>query len=90
MYLPGIALTGDDRRGQPLFDDDFLLLFNAHHEDMDFRIPPIGSAPWQVAIDTSMASGTPDAAALAPGDTYTMKCRAMAVFTRPAHGREAA
>ncbi|MBL0726654.1 glycogen debranching protein GlgX [Piscinibacter sp. HJYY11] len=89
MYLPGIALAGDDARGQPLFDDDFLLLFNAHHEDMDFLIPKIGTEPWQVAVDTSVATGTPEARALAPGESYTMKCRAMAVLRRPAHGREA-
>jgi isoamylase len=87
-YLPGIALAGDDARGHPLADDDFLLLFNAHHEDMDFLIPDIGAEPWQVVIDTSAEGGTPGAPAIQPGESYTMKCRAMAVLQRPAHGRE--
>lgn len=85
MYLSGIALTGDDPRGQPLRDDDFLLLFNAHHEDMDFRIPDIGEGAWLPMIDTSADTGTPEPQQLAPGEVYTMKCRAMAVLTRPVH-----
>jgi glycogen operon protein len=89
MYLSGMALSGTDMRGQPLFDDDFLLLFNAHHEDMDFRIPEIGDEPWRALVDTSTATGTPEPGAFKPGETYTMKCRAMAVLTRPAHGRMA-
>jgi glycogen operon protein len=89
MYLSGIAIAGQDKRGQPLHDDDFLLLFNAHHEDMDFRIPEIGDGAWTPVIDTSLPSGSPEAQSLRPGETYTMKCRAMAVLSRPAHGRPA-
>ena len=89
MYLAGRALTGTDVRGKPLFDDDFLLLFNAHHEDMDFRIPEIGQAPWRVVIDTSDPTGEPpQAEPLAPGATYTMKCRALVVLSRPAPAPE--
>jgi isoamylase len=90
MYLSGTALSGDDARGRPLRDDDFLLLFNAHHEDMDFRIPDIGDGAWQAVIDTSVETGVPTPQDWPPGATYTMKCRAMAVLTRPAHGRSTA
>ena len=31
-------------RGEPIVDDSFLLLFNAHHEDVDFLLPAGASA----------------------------------------------
>jgi isoamylase len=84
MYLSGAALTGHDRRGQPLFDDDFLLLFNAHHDDLAFRIPDIGTDPWLALIDTALPSGSPETQRYAPGEMYAMQGRAMAVLTRSA------
>jgi len=39
MYLPGTGLGDWDKRGYPLEDDDFLLLFNAHHEKISFVLP---------------------------------------------------
>lgn len=35
-------------------DDDFLLLFNAHHDVIDFTMPPEDYAvEWEVVLDTS-------------------------------------
>ncbi len=88
MYLSGAALTGFDRRGRALFDDDFLILFNAHHEDMAFTIPDVGTEVWRVVVDTSDGNTAPPvepgARLLRPGENYNMSCRAMAVLSRPA------
>ncbi len=43
VYLNGDAIPGVGRRGEPLHDDSFYLLFNAHHEAMDFVLP---DGPW--------------------------------------------
>jgi isoamylase len=43
VILNGDALPDPDRRGQRLTDDTFLLLFNAHHEDLKFVLP---AEPW--------------------------------------------
>ena len=39
VYLAGSALTEVDARGQRVVDDDFVVLFNAHHDSVPFRLP---------------------------------------------------
>jgi glycogen operon protein len=39
VFLNGEALPDPDPRGRRLRDDSFLLLFNAHHEDVTFVLP---------------------------------------------------
>jgi isoamylase len=61
IFLNGKALNVVDDRGQPIVDDAFYLLFNAHHEPIDFTLPPaacgrrwveeLGSAPDAGASD---------------------------------------
>ena len=41
----GVFLNGEDLRtltphGEPVVDASFLILFNAHHEPAEFRLPP--------------------------------------------------
>jgi glycogen operon protein len=53
VFLNGQAITEPDREGDPVTDDSFLILFNGHHEAIEFRLP--GAAfgeKWQVAVDT--------------------------------------
>ena len=38
VFING-AFLGLDDRGQPITDDSFLLLFNAHNEPVEFRLP---------------------------------------------------
>ena len=43
-----------DARGERVADDSFLLLFNAHHEDIDFTIPrEVYGERWQAVLDTA-------------------------------------
>jgi glycogen operon protein len=39
VFLNGDQLREEDERGGRLRDDSFLLLFNAHHEDVEFLLP---------------------------------------------------
>jgi glycogen operon protein len=39
VFLNGDALPDPDPRGRHIRDDSFLLLFNAHHEDVTFVLP---------------------------------------------------
>src|SRR5690606_40713218 len=54
VYLSGQSMTETDERGRLLEDDDFIILFNAHHEELPFVIPHF-EAPsrWRVLIDSS-------------------------------------
>jgi glycogen operon protein len=53
VFLNGKAIPTLDPRGEPVVDDSFYILFNAHHEAMDFTLPtcPWGDR-WVKAIDT--------------------------------------
>jgi len=58
VYLAGSALAEIDARGQRVVDDDFVVLFNAHHDSVPFRLPtktlaPHGDGRWQAIVDTA-------------------------------------
>jgi len=58
VFLNGDALPDPDPRGHRVRDDTFLLLFNAHHDDLDFVLPSgRWGALWRVDLDT--AGGPP-------------------------------
>jgi glycogen operon protein len=40
MFLNGEEIAANDRQGRRVVDDSFLLLFNAHHDDVEFTLPP--------------------------------------------------
>ena len=39
MFLNGEEITTPGERGERIVDDSFLILFNAHHEDVTFTLP---------------------------------------------------
>ena len=85
MFMSGLGIADVSTRGEALRDDDFFLLFNAHHEDIDFKLPADGGLPWRVEIDTRYDTA-PDA-----GDTlwlaadYPLHCRSLVLLRRPAY-----
>jgi isoamylase len=54
LVLNGDAIASPDREGRRIVDDSFLLIVNAHHEPLEFRLPPRewGRA-WRVELDTA-------------------------------------
>jgi isoamylase len=54
FFLNGAELPSRDERGRPVHDDSFLVLLNAHEEEVVFKIPPVGyGRRWQVVLDTT-------------------------------------
>ncbi|MEV0145642.1 MULTISPECIES: glycogen debranching protein GlgX [unclassified Nonomuraea] len=54
VYLNGEAITEPGTRGERIVDDSFLLLINAHHEDMTFTLPGEEFGPaWLPVLDTN-------------------------------------
>ncbi|MER6947972.1 glycogen debranching protein GlgX [Nonomuraea sp. NPDC000554] len=54
VYLNGEAITEPGPRGERIVDDSFLLLINAHHEDMTFTLPGEEfGASWLPVLDTN-------------------------------------
>ena len=54
VFLNGKAIPTSDSRGEPVVDDSFYLLFNAHGEALPFTLPtgPWGDR-WAKVIDTN-------------------------------------
>ncbi len=86
MLLAGDAIGECDERGRPVEDESFVVLLNAHHEELRFRLPATkGGAAWQVEIDTARGRG---AAVQAPaGGDYGVEGRSMVVL-RERTGRQ--
>ena len=65
MFLSGQGLDETDERGRRLSDENFLLLLNAHHEDVGFTLPSTCPCTrWSAWMDTSRDGG------LRAGDAY--------------------
>ncbi|WP_254849122.1 glycogen debranching protein GlgX [Mycobacterium sp. GA-1841] len=78
VYLNGQGIADLDMRGQRVVDDSFLLCFNAHHEPIEFALPPAQfAARWVPAISTSANSS---ADPIAAGDTVSVDARAVLVL----------
>ena len=58
VFLNGDAIPTPGPRGEPVEDDSFLVVFNAHHEDLEFAMPgdTIGKS-WVKVLDTADTVG---------------------------------
>ncbi len=83
VYFSGEAITETDVRGRALTDNDFLVLFNAHHEAIAFKLPAYaGTANWLVHLDTSFADGRAPRESFDPGTDYALQGRSLALLER--------
>lgn len=58
VYLNGEGIAEPDPRGQRIVDDSFLLLFNGHHEPLEFSLLGRDYAKrWRVEFDTASHAG---------------------------------
>jgi isoamylase len=87
MVLNGDAIPWPGTRGEPVVDDTFLVVFNAHHEPLEWTAPgePWGGA-WELEIDTDRP-GRPaadDARPVKAGETFEVAARSVRVLRRTA------
>ncbi len=80
VYLGGDALDEVDGRGRPVRDDNFIVIFNAHHDEIAFTLPAYGERPWRLLIDTARSEAIGFATTLAPGDVHTLGGRSFVLL----------
>ena len=81
VYLSGESLGEVDTRGRAIHDDNFILLFNAHHERIDFRLPTLcEGCTWQSELDTHYHAGLETDGRYAGGDQYPLEGRTLALL----------
>ncbi len=80
VYLGGDALDEVDARGRPVRDDTFIVLFNAHHDAIPFKLPPFGGG-WRVVLDTARDGGA-EKRVLESDAVYDLDGRSLALLQR--------
>ena len=86
VFLNGHGIPDLDARGQRVTDDSFVLCFNAHHEPIEFTLPPkeFGAA-WQLVVFTGPEEETP-AEEVPGGGTLTVDAYTAVVLHAPDGG----
>jgi isoamylase len=84
VYLEGSGI-GEDEKGRPMADSDFILLLNSHHEAIPFLIPSLpGPGLWRMVIDTSTSASAEDGGngLYRSGEKFPLKPRSLALLRR--------
>jgi isoamylase len=81
MFLGGQGLDEPDERGRKLGDENFLVLLNAHHEDLAFTLPVFHPGfRWNAWMDTSREDGLHAAGTYDSGAPYPLQARSLVVL----------
>jgi isoamylase len=81
MFLSGQGLDEMDERGRKRGDENFLLLLNAHHQDVEFILPAFRpSARWNAWMDTSREAGLRPSETYDASAVYPLQARSMVVL----------
>jgi glycogen operon protein len=84
MYLAGDAIGEVDRQGNPVGDDDFLLVLNASAEEIPFTLPGFRSrSRWLTLVDTSFSTGQAVIKRYARGSAYPLQARSLVLLRQP-------
>jgi glycogen operon protein len=82
----GVLLSGDaadeiDERGQLIRDSNFVILMNAHHEEIPFALPTrTPNAGWITLVDTSCQTTQKANRFYPAGDSYPLQARSLALL----------
>jgi isoamylase len=84
VFVNGDAISELGRRGEPIRDDSFLLLFNAGELDLEFALPPTRyGVLWTKVLDTAVpVISAQDVTVVKPGDLVTVPGRSLQVLRR--------
>ena len=88
MFLAGDAFGEVDERAQPVKDETFLVLMNAHHEAVPFVLPALAQGEvWLTLVDTSCEPNGSPGCRREAGEAYSIEARSLAVLTVRAEGQ---
>ncbi|HEU4626195.1 MAG TPA: glycogen debranching protein GlgX [Steroidobacteraceae bacterium] len=81
VYMAGTAIERVDKRGRPVKDNNFLLLFNAHHEEIPFLLPEFhAGGAWLLVLDTANEAHPFEQRHFDAGARFPLQGRSMAVL----------
>ena len=84
VFLNGDGIREPDPRGERVTDDSFFLVFNGHHEPIEFTLPDLGAGErWQVEIDTAAPMlGDVQTRSVKTGEAFDVDARSVRVLRK--------
>jgi isoamylase len=84
VFINGDTIPNPNTRGDPVTDDSFFLIFNAHYEPLTFTLPvPRWGRQWLPILDTARG-WIDDATPLGAGSKIKVAARSLVVLQRAA------
>ncbi len=81
VYMAGTVIERLDKRGKPVRDNNFLVLFNAHHEEIPFLLPEFhAGGAWQEVLDTANEKHPFEQKHFDAGAQYPLQGRSMVLL----------
>jgi glycogen operon protein len=83
MFLNGDEIAAPGPRGERVNDDSFLVLFNAHHEDVTFMLPTrrFGDR-WELELTTADPNAEPGSPVILARSEVSVKARSVMLLKR--------
>ena len=83
VFLNGREILTRTEHGEPIEDTSFFLIFNAHHEELDFTLPMLGlGESWELELSTAAPEVAAGAQAFAAGECLAAPARSLIVLRR--------
>jgi glycogen operon protein len=83
LFLNGYEFPYRGRQGEQIIDDSFLLLINAHHEDVTFTLPARRwGLNWGIELSTAEPAAEPGSETYASRSRIEMLARSITVLKR--------
>jgi glycogen operon protein len=81
LLLSGDAADETDERGQRIRDGNFIILMNAHHDEIPFTLPILtASAGWITLVDTSCQTSQGANTFYSPSKAYPLQARSFVLL----------
>ena len=81
MLLSGDAIDVRTFENEPILDRTYLILLNAHHEEISFTLPGREKVRWETVIDTANEDGFVDNPnQYSSGDEYPLAARSLSLL----------
>jgi isoamylase len=81
VFLNGQGLHAVNSQGEKVVDDNFYMIFNAHDESLDYKLPAEKySADWRVLVDTSQPVFNPTDKVYKAGETICVQGRSVVLL----------
>jgi isoamylase len=84
VFLNGQGIRSVGPKGEQVTDDSFYIIFNAHHEPLEFKLPARRyGTNWIKVIDTSSSIIADDTGTYSARESITAESRSIVVLRKP-------